>query len=322
MAFLFAAGITALLVCASTAGAQEYTLPSPPDSVVGEVTMVKASAEDTLPDIARRYEVGYEGIRLANPGVDTWLPGKGTEVVVPSQFVLPDAPHEGIVVNVPEMRLYYFPKPRAGESAKVFTYPISVGRGDWQTPLVVTKVIRKEKDPTWRPPESIRSEHAARGDPLPKAVRPGPDNPLGEYALRLSVPGYLIHGTNKPYGIGMRVTHGCIRLYPEDINALFHMVPVGTPVRIVNQPVKVGWLDHRLYMEVHPPFADTDSGKPLNLTPIVQAVVNATGEPPSDKVVNWNAVYSAARLSTGIPMEVSRGAVASARTGSALKNAD
>jgi L,D-transpeptidase ErfK/SrfK len=319
---VLAAALAASALYTPPARAHEYAVPPSPDTVVGEVKMVKATADDTLPDIARRYEVGYEAIRLANPGVDTWLPGKGTEVVVPSQYVLPDAPHEGIVVNVPEMRLYYFPKPRPGETPRVFTYPISVGRGDWQTPLVVTRVVRKEKNPAWRPPESIRAEHAARGDPLPKFVPAGPDNPLGDYALRLSVPGYLIHGTNKPYGIGMRVTHGCIRLYPEDINALFHMVPVGTPVRIVNQPVKVGWLDHRLYMEVHPAFVSDDAGKPINLTPIVQAVIAATGQPPSDKVVNWDAVYSAARLTTGIPTEVSRGVVASAGAVSMLRRTD
>jgi len=306
--------VAALVLYAAAAGANEYTLPYPGDSVVGEVKIVSARASDTLPDIARRYKVGYEEIRLANPGVDTWLPGEGTEVAVPVQFVLPDAPHEGIVVNVPEMRLYYFPKTRPGEPQRVFTYPVSVGRGSWETPLVLTKVVRKDKNPAWRPPASIRAEHAANGDPLPKLVPPGPGNPLGDYALRLGVSGYLIHGTNKPYGIGMRVTHGCLRLYPEDINALFHMVSVGIPVRIVNQPVKVGWLDGRLYLEVHPPFGESGSDKPVNLTPLVNAVIEATGRPPSKGLIDWDAVYAAARRTTGIPAEVSHTPIASLRT--------
>lgn len=314
--------LAGLVLNATAAGANEYTIPSPADSLVGQVERVPARADDTLPDIARRYKVGYEEIRLANPGVDTWLPGKGTEVVVPTEYVLPDAPHEGIVVNVPEMRLYYYPRTRPGEPQRVFTYPISVGRGDWETPLVLTKVVRKDKNPAWRPPESIRAEHAANGDPLPKVVPPGPNNPLGDYALRLGVSGYLIHGTNKPYGIGMRVTHGCIRLYPEDINALFHMVPVGTPVRIVNQPVKVGWRDGRLYIEVHPPFAEAGRDKPVNLTPLVNAVIEATGKPPSKNLIDWDAVRAAARLTTGIPAEVSHTPIASIRAKAEMGHSD
>lgn len=323
---MLAALLSVLALHAAAAFADEYVMGSPDDSVVGRVQVVAARVGDTLPDIARRYKVGYEEIRLANPGVDTWLPGEGTEVVVPTQFVLPDAPHQGIVVNVPEMRLYYYPKPRAGERQRVFTYPVSVGRGDWETPLAVTDVVRKDKDPAWYPPESIRAEHAANGDPLPKVVAPGPGNPLGRYALRLGLSGYLIHGTNKPYGIGMKVTHGCIRLYPEDIEALFGMAPVGTPVRLVNQTVKAGWLAGRLYVEVHPSLSDSATGRPTNLTPIVNAVLEATGDLPSDALVDWEAAYAAARVTTGIPADVSRRPVASmgsqSETASALGRAD
>lgn len=298
-------GLAFLVLFAAPASAHEYLLPPDGDAVVGENSLVTAQAGETLLDIARRHKVGYEEIRLANPGVDTWLPGDGTEVVVPKQFVLPDAPREGIVVNVPEMRLYYYPKPRTGEPARVVTYPVSVGRGDWATPVGGTEIVRKDTNPAWYPPESIREEHAADGDFLPKMVPPGPENPLGQFSLRLGLPGYLIHGTNKPYGIGMQVTHGCLRLYPEDIDALFESVAVGTPVRIVNQSSKAGWREGRLYLEIHPPFEQKDETQTTSLTPLVNAVIAATGDIP-DNLVDWEAVYAAARVSNGIPASVSR----------------
>lgn len=303
--FLLTALLSAGVVYATAARAYVYTLPESGDAVVGEVTVVTAREGETLLDIARRYKVGYEEIRLANPKVDTWLPGEGTRVVVPTQYVLPAAPREGIVVNVPEMRLYYYPKPRPGEAARVLTYPISVGRGDWETPLGVTEIVRKDKDPAWRPPASIRAEHAAQGDPLPKVVPPGPANPLGGYALRLGLPEYLIHGTNKPWGIGMKVTHGCMRLYPEDIDALFHSVAVGTQVHLVHQPVKAGWRDGRLFLEVHPSQIDAKPNQPTSLTPLVQAILEATGTTPSDDLVHWETVYTAARVTDGMPVSVS-----------------
>lgn len=320
---IFRAGcLAALLLFATTVRANEFVIPSPDTSVVGEIRIVAAREGDTLLDIARRHKLGYEEIKLANPGVDTWLPGVGTEVVVPTQFVLPDAPREGIVVNVPEMRLYYYPKPRAGQQPRVATYPVSVGRGDWATPLGTTQIIRKDQNPTWRPPESIRAEHAARGDYLPKVVPPGPENPLGDHALRLGLPGYLIHGTNRSYGIGMKVTHGCLRLYPEDIDALFTATSVGTPVRIVNQAAKAGWLDGRLYMEAHPTFDESTDGRPASLTPLVNAVLSATGALPSDELIDWDTVYATARISNGIPSEVSAKGFASSAASSELGRAD
>ncbi len=302
---LLAWGLAAIVLLATTARANEYVIPSPDTSVVGETTIVAAREGDTLLDIARRHKLGFEEIKLANPGVDTWLPGVGTEVVVPNQFVLPDAPREGIVVNIPEMRLYYYPETGPGEQARVITYPVSVGRGDWATPLGTTRIVRKDKNPTWRPPESIRAEHAERGDYLPKVVPPGPDNPLGKHSLRLGLPGYLIHGTNRSYGIGMKVTHGCLRLYPEDIEALFAATSVGTPVRLVNQAAKAGWLDGRLYLEVHPTFDENTDGRPASLTPLVNAVLQATDAPPSSEMVDWETIYATARVSNGIPSTVS-----------------
>jgi L,D-transpeptidase ErfK/SrfK len=223
--------------------------------VIGEVQVIRAEYEDTFVKLARRYNVGYEELRRANPNVDAWLPGAGTEIVLPTQFVLPRAERRGIVINLPELRLYYFPD---DDGRRVITHPISIGRMDWATPLGRTSVVSKAKNPSWYPPQSIRDEHAARNDPLPNVVPPGPDNPLGNHALRLGIPGYLIHGTNKPSGVGMRVTHGCIRMFPEDIESLFEMVGSGTQVRIVDQPFKLGWGNGGLYLEAHLPLQEPD----------------------------------------------------------------
>jgi L,D-transpeptidase ErfK/SrfK len=232
--------------------AEIYELPPDGYDVVGAVATVTAREEDTLIDIARRNGLGYHDIVRANPDVNVWVPGEGTEVVLPTRFVLPPGPRRGIVLNLAEYRLYYYPEPVEGEPAYVMTYPISIGRMDWETPLGSTSVISKVTDPSWYPPQSVRDEHEADGRPLPRVVPPGPDNPLGRYAMRLGLPGYLIHSTNRPAGVGMRVTHGCIRMFPEDIEYLFPNVDVNTPVRIINTPVKIGWFGDELVLEVHP----------------------------------------------------------------------
>ncbi len=241
----------AVLALPAMATAEVFPLPAADQQVVGSVVTIRSIAADTLVDIARRHGLGYNDLVRANPDVDPWLPGEDTEIILPTRFVLPETPRTGVVLNLPEYRLYYYPPVEAGERAVVHTYPISIGRMDWETPLGQTRVIAKAVRPSWYPPASIRKEHAEAGDPLPSVVPPGPANPLGEYAMRLGLPGYLIHGTNRPAGVGMRVTHGCIRMFPEDIEVLFAMLPVNTPVRIVNQPVKFGWLDGELFMEAH-----------------------------------------------------------------------
>lgn len=269
-----AAGVLLALAAVAPAAADTFTLPPDGGQVVGRPFTVTARAQDTLLDIARRYGLGYNEITGANPGVDVWLPGEGTRVEVPRSYVLPNAAHEGLVLNIPEMRLYYYPKPGADGVSRVVTHPVSVGRQDWRTPLGQTRIVAKVKNPIWYPTESIRAEHAADGDPLPRAVPAGPDNPLGGFALRLGIPGYLIHSTNKPYGIGMRVSHGCVRMYPEDMASLFGMVSTHTPVTIINQPVKTGWLDGTLYVEVHSPL-DEDSEMQSNLLDLAFARVQA-----------------------------------------------
>lgn len=219
------------------------------DDVVGQVQVTIVNKDDTLPDIARRFNLGYEEIVRANPGVDPWLPKVGTEVVLPTQFVLPSAVRQGIVINIAAMRLFYFPPSKSGQKQVVYTHPIGIGRVGWQTPEGSTKVIAKQKDPVWIPPASVRAEHKENGEILPAKVPAGPDNPLGRYKFTLGWPSYLIHGTNKPYGVGLRSSHGCIRLYPEDVEKIFEMVAPGTTVTVVNQPFVFGWHDGQLYLQ-------------------------------------------------------------------------
>jgi L,D-transpeptidase ErfK/SrfK len=293
-----------VLLSSALVGAETFVLPPPDQDVVGEVRITRARQADTLLDIARAFNLGYEEIVRANPDVDRWLPGQGTDVVLPNLLILPDAPRDGIVLNVPEMRLYYYPEPAQGETPVVITHPVSVGRMDWKTPLGKTRVIQKQADPPWYPPASIKAEHAANGDILPDVVPGGPGNPLGRFALRLGIPGYLIHGTNKEYGIGMQVTHGCVRLYPEDIERLYALVPVGTPVYIINQPVKIGRHFDGLYVEAHPAMselADTDADQPaMSLLNIA-----ATAEQLRAEIIP-SAVQLALQQSDGIPLRISR----------------
>ena len=233
----------------------EFTLDDG-QGVVGHLQVTRAHEADTLADIARRFNVGYDAIERANPKVDPWLPHEGTTIVLPTQFVLPDAPRSGVVINLAALRLYYYPPRKKGESQTVITHPIGIGQIGWSTPLGTTKIIRKRADPVWYPPMSVRREHAREGDVLPAKVAAGPDNPLGKYAFTLAWPSYLIHGTNKPYGVGLRVSHGCVRLYPEDIAQLFHDIPVGTKVTVVNQPQVYGFRDDTLYMQSFPALED------------------------------------------------------------------
>lgn len=226
------------------------------DDVIGVTQVTRTEDEDTLSDIARRFNLGYEEIVRANPGVDPWLPGSDREIVLPTQFVLPDAPREGLVINLAELRVFYYPKTKAGEPQRVITHPIGIGKVGWSTPEGSTKVTGKRKNPIWTPPVSVRKEHKENGDPLPKIVPPGPDNPLGAYAMTLGWPSYLIHGTNKPYGVGMRSSHGCMRFYPEDIALLFDQIPIGTPVYVVNQPFLMGWHEGAIYVQAIPQLED------------------------------------------------------------------
>jgi len=247
-----------IAICAlsTVSGADTFTLPPTDVDLVGSLKTTRVQKDESLLDIARNYDIGQNEIRLANPGMSRWTPPEEGEVLIPKRFILPDAPRSGIVLNIPEMRLYYYPGKEKGKPPVVVTHPVSIGRMDWSTPIGTTHVVAKVRDPQWRPPESIKKEHAEKGEELPDVVPAGPENPLGKYAMRLGIPGYLIHSTNKPFGIGMRVTHGCVRMYPEDMERLFPEIKLGTPVTLINQPIKVGWFAGDLYIEVHPPLEE------------------------------------------------------------------
>jgi L,D-transpeptidase ErfK/SrfK len=296
------------LLWAFFAGASQatvYEIPADGSSVVGADTHMTAVYQDTLLDIARRNSLGYYEIIRANPGVDMWLPGAGKEIMLPGRRILPPGPREGIVVNLPEHRLYYYPKTKKGEKQVVITYPVSIGKMDWKTPIGETRVIQKEKHPNWYPPEGVRKEHLANGDPLPAVVKAGPDNPLGDYAMRLAAGGgtYLIHGTNNPMAVGMAITHGCVRMYPEDVAALFPLIPVGTKVWLINEPVKVAFVDGELLMEAHPPVDEegqNTSDPDLNLLSqkLDQALGNTTA------AIHWDFAKEALQAANGIPTVV------------------
>jgi L,D-transpeptidase ErfK/SrfK len=289
------------IIASSAVHADTFNLLDDSD-VVGQVKSISSRYEDTLLDIARRFDLGYNQITLANPTADPWLPGAGTNIILPAQYILPAAPRQGIVLNLAEMRLYYYPATENEKNVKVISHPVSIGREGWETPTGSTQVVAKIADPSWQPPISVRAEHAKRGEVLPDVVPPGPDNPLGRYAIRLDWMQYLIHGTNKPYGIGMTVSHGCVRLYPEDIESLFEQVVVGTPVYIVNQPYKAGWHKGVLYLQAYPPLSqDGQPGK--QLTEAVRAVVAAT-KAMQGVVIDWEKVMEVANQASGIPVSV------------------
>jgi len=285
---------------APLARATTYTIPKDGGEVVGEDQSYVTVYEDTLYDLARKYSLGSEELIRVNPGVDPWLPGAGKTLVIPGRHILPPGPHEGIVVNLPEHRLYYFPKPNRDGSRQVITYPVRIGKMDWRTPLGLTHVIQKIKNPVWYPPESVRKEHAAAGDPLPASVPSGPNNPLGLYAMRLAAGNgtYLIHGTNNPIAVGLAVTHGCIRMYPSDVEALFPLIPVGTPVHLINEPVKVAWVDGELLLEAHPPVDEQGQAIEPQLEQFSELLQKAVGD--STVAINWDYAREVLQKADGV----------------------
>lgn len=274
--------------------------------VLGETQVLFAREDNTFSDLARVHNLGYQELRAANPLVDPWLPESGTPIYLPTMSVIPQAPREGIVINLPSMRLLYTTSLDAAGSAEagytVTSYPIGIGREGWSTPTGATRVTQKVRDPAWYPPASIRAEHLELGDPLPAIVPAGPDNPLGRFKLKLSMPGYLIHGTNKPSGVGMRVSHGCIRLYPEDIETLFERVPPETPVTIVDQPVLAGWRDGELFLEVHPPLAEDPRNLSAEAESVIAAALNRADR--TQATVDQDVVQRVVAERRGIPIPI------------------
>ena len=296
-----------LLWLAIPATATEFPL-SAQDKAVGAVSSYEVRPSDTLMDVARSLDLGFTQLMAVNLGINPWLPPAGTRITVPNFYLLPNAPHQGIVIDLAAQRLYYFP-PGKGV---VETYPIGIGVLGAVTPVGPTQITRKEPNPTWIPPPSIRAEMPE----LPAAIPPGPENPLGDYALHLGWPNYLIHGTNKPDGVGRNVSHGCIRLYPEDVERLFHEVAAGTPVRVVDDEVKLAWIGDELFMEMYPSKEQSDEVDvdgtltPVPPPPDLQTRIAAVAGDQMERV-DWSIVERVARERTGVPTRITETAQAS-----------
>ena len=291
-------GLAILLAIPAQAAQGELSLNG---DMLGSIRIYTAKHEDTLLDLARDNGLGFIEIVAANQGVDPWVPGEGTAITLPTGHLLPEAPRDGIVINLAEHRLYYF-----GPDG-ITTYAIGVGREGWDTPLGATSIVRKMKNPIWFPPDSIRKEHPD----LPKVVRAGPGNPLGRHALYFGWPSYLVHGTNMPWGVGRRISHGCIRLYPEGIENLFGDVPIGTPVQVIDEPIKIGWFGGELYMEVYPEPQQADelereghirSAAKRSSSDAIYKIRSLAGDQlPS---LDWLAIRGALAERTGLPVRV------------------
>ncbi len=292
-----------IILAASTySSAYALTFPvTPNNDVVGKVITFPAKYEDTFAHYGREYDMGAYSLERANPGVDPWIPGRGTQITIPAATILPQGARNGIVINLPELRLFYF-----DNAHQVTVYPVGIGRAGWETPLISgATVTAKAKDPIWTVPKSILAEHEALGKPISPVVMPGKDNPLGNHAMRLSLPGYLIHGTNSSIGVGRRVTHGCIRLFPNDIEALFSVVPVGTTVHIINEPIKAGWNGNELYLEVHPTLEEyvmTPEQSKVSLVNILEREIQGRRAN-----IDWNLVHKMMIQQTGVPQVIGTG---------------
>jgi L,D-transpeptidase ErfK/SrfK len=264
-------------------------------SLIGRLAAIRTKENDTLPDIARHFGLGHNDIVTANPDVDPWLPAPDTLVLLPLSFIIPDAPREGIVLNLPNMRMFHFPDK---QPQRVTTYPVGIGRDGWETPKGITKIISKTKNPVWNVPPSIQREHALKGDPLPSSVSSGPNNPLGEYAMRLAFGSYLIHGTNKPYGVGMQMSHGCLNLYPEDIKILFNETKVGTQVLIIDQPYLLSYHEGMLFLEAHKPLQNNKDYK----APLFERIKQLAKKYKLS--IDWAKVEQILTQATGVPIPI------------------
>jgi L,D-transpeptidase ErfK/SrfK len=277
--------------------ANALTFPlSPTSDLVGRLQSTYVQSGESLGDIGRRFDVGLYEMIEANPKINPWSPRAGTRVTIPTQFILPSGLKKDLVLNLAEMRLYYYHP----NQNLVTTYPIGIGRKGWKTPLGETKIISKQENPSWYPPDSIRAFHAEKGKTLPPVIPPGPENPLGRHAFKLSLPGYLIHGTNRPGGIGVRVTSGCIRLLPKDVEELYHLVPVGTTVRIIHEPYKLGWHNGQYYLEAHEPLSEAYYSDQSE-----QYFKNHLKTRIQSQWINWSSVRNIIQKTLGMPVPLS-----------------
>ena len=298
---------------------EESSLPDYPMGArigMGKNQSYVVGGEDTFLDIARHFGVGYVEMRAANPEADPWAPAPGKEVLIPGMQLLPRARQQGVVVNLAKMRLYYFRDP----GREPISFPIGIGSEGLDTPTGVTKIVRKTAGPSWYPTDRMRTAKTW----LPRMVPPGAANPLGTHALYLGWPTFLIHGSNKPWGVGRRVSSGCMRMYPENVVDFFEMVPVGTRVAIVDQPILVGWLDDGLYLEANPTYSqsvDIENGldiTPAPLTDKMREMITAAAGVAASRV-NWGAVEKTVLERRGTPVMIASN---SARDSGDIKSVD
>jgi L,D-transpeptidase ErfK/SrfK len=276
------------------AGISEYDIPEPGNDIVGKTYTINVKKGDSLTSIRQEHDISYEELLEANPKIDFYKIKVGQQVIVPKQFILPKL-RRGVVINIPELRLYFFNK----EGTKVYTFPVGLGREDWRTPLISTSITKKVADPAWYPPASIREYMSNKGIDLPDVVKPGPKNPLGQYALHLRIPGYLIHGTDKQTSVGTFVSSGCMRLMREPIEFLYQAAEIGTPVNVMHSPTKVGWQNNKLYIESHKPIEGYESSaSSLNIDP-EEALYDAIHLRPA--TINWDVVSKTIHLHLGVP---------------------
>jgi L,D-transpeptidase ErfK/SrfK len=285
-----------LVWCSLAATSASASIFTPNGDIIGDLSAYRVKQGDNLYEIARRHDIGIVELLAANPGIDPWEPQEGTELILTTMHILPPV-REGLVLNLSELRLFYF------KDDTVMSFPIGIGRSGWQTPLGKTMIVKKRENPRWIPPAAIREENPE----LPAIIPPGPDNPLGAYALNLGWPGYAIHGTNRPYGVGKRSSHGCIRLYPEDIKIVFAEVSVGMPVTVIDTPYKLGWRDNILFLEVTPTQEQSDAiadylvPQSMNIPELHTAITAFAGEKVQ---IDWYAVDEAVARRSGLPIAI------------------
>nr|WP_244175606.1 L,D-transpeptidase family protein [Xenorhabdus vietnamensis] len=307
---MFLIGMLSLSGLTNIAHALEYPLPPANSRLIGEnSTYIVPDDGLSLESIAAKYQIGLLAMLEANPGIDPYLPTSGTKLIIPSQMLLPDTPRQGIIINLAELRLYYFPK----NENYVIVYPIGIGQLGRDTPIMTTSVSQLIKNPTWTPTANIRKDYASRGILLPTVVPAGLDNPMGDFALRLSAGRgeYLIHGTNANFGIGMRVSSGCIRLRPDDIEYLFRTVPRGTRVQVINEPVKYAIEpDGKRYVEVHQPLSNKESDDPQMMPiPRSEGIMKFIDNRGTDEVLVDQAIIRR----SGMPVQVNTGLTANSQ---------
>jgi len=284
--------ITVLCLCRNIYAAGVYAIDNIDAALIGGIRSHTVQYRESLIELAVQYDVGFNEIVAANKKIDPWIPEKGTKILIPTSWLLPEGTDNGIIINLAALRLYYFFK--IDHQQYVTTFPIGIGRQGFTTPEGSFEITARVKDPVWTVPESVRNEKPE----LPSIIPPGPHNPLGKYWLQLSVNGYGIHGTNRPFGIGRKVSHGCIRLYQKDIEELYKLTKIGTPVKIIKEPIQVRHYENKIYLAVH--SSDMDDSELLNLTVLKLSRKGLL------KDVDTLLMLDAILKSTGLPAQISK----------------